>query len=189
MLVKLLILFGNFFYIGAFSFGGGNAMIPFIQQLVEKNGWMTASQFADMLAISQVTPGPIAINMATYVGFTVAGPLGSLMSTIAVCLPAFILISLVMGFILDKFKDSKYVKAVLNGLRPAVVGLIGVAIVNVSAIALVNEPVIGDFSHIVGNINYIAVIITITSLIAILRWKVHPVVCIIGAGVLGLIFF
>lgn len=182
MISKVIQLFISFLYIGSVSFGGGNAMIPFIQELVEKYGWMDAAGFADMLAISQVTPGPIAINMATYVGYTVAGPIGSFFSTLAVSLPAFTLITLIMRFILKKFQDSPYMKGILHYLRPAVVGLISVAVVNVASIALVNTGESG-----LGSINILGVCITIGSLIAMLKFKVSPIVCIIIAGIIGVI--
>ncbi|WP_105618280.1 chromate transporter [Vallitalea okinawensis] len=187
-IIDLVILFTNFFYIGAFSFGGGNAMIPFIEDVVRSNGWMTSGQFADMIAISQITPGPIAINMATYVGFNVAGPIGSVVATLAVSCPAFILILIIMRFILEKFNNSFYVKAVFIGLRPAVVGLIAVAVLNVATIALYNKEIYNQTSSVVQSINYLGVFITIASFIAMYKWRIHPIKCILVAGIFGALF-
>jgi len=100
MLITLLKLFYNFFYVGAFAFGGGYAMIPMFQRVVAEQGWLTAGQFTDMIAISQMTPGPIAINMATYIGYQSAGVFGSLTATIAVCMPSFIMVTFLIKSIL-----------------------------------------------------------------------------------------
>ncbi len=118
-----LILFAEFFKIGLFTFGGGYAMIPLVKEVVLKYEWLTELQFLDFLGVCESTPGPIAINMATYVGSTQAGLLGSILATIGVVLPSFIIILLV-ATILKKFIQNKYFQAFLNGVKPVVVGLI-----------------------------------------------------------------
>ena len=119
----LLELFWTFFKIGAFTFGGGYAMLPLIQQKVIDHGWMEMEQLVDFVAISESTPGPIMVNMATYVGYDQAGFLGSVIATIAVVLPAYLVILLVLG-ILKNTIQNKYVQAVLRGLKPCVTGIV-----------------------------------------------------------------
>lgn len=124
----LFSLFAAFFKIGIFGFGGGIAMLPLIFQTVQNFGLMSAADFADLVAISQVTPGPIAINAATFVGFHYAGVAGSVAATLGVVVPSFGLLLLAMRF-LDTYKESKIVQGVFAGIRPATVGLIAAAAV------------------------------------------------------------
>lgn len=121
-------LFVTFFKIGLFNFGGGYAMISFIQnEVVYKHTWLTTAEFTDVVAISQVTPGPVGINLATYTGYTAAdGVLGAAVATFAVCLPSFILMLAVSRYFL-KYRHSPAVEGVFAGLRPAVIGLIAAA--------------------------------------------------------------
>ncbi|WP_428075158.1 chromate transporter [Candidatus Avelusimicrobium luingense] len=120
-------LFLTFFKIGLFNFGGGYAMISFLQnEVVFKSGWLTTAQFTDIVAVSQVTPGPVGINMATYTGYTVADAWGAAIATFAVCLPSFLLMIWLGSFLL-KHQHSPRMQGVLAVLRPAVVGLIAAA--------------------------------------------------------------
>lgn len=120
-------LFISYLKIGFFGFGGGYAMLSLIQnENVEQHGWITAQQFADIVAISQMTPGPIAINSATYIGYTVGGFWGSVVATFAVCLPALTIMLALTKFFL-KLKDNHYVHSVLVAMRPVVVGMIAAA--------------------------------------------------------------
>jgi len=140
-----LTLFYTFFKIGLFGFGGGYAMLSIIQfEVVEAHQWLTASEFTDIVAISQVTPGPIAINSATYIGYQVTGGtvLGSAIATIAVCLPSIIIMSLICRFFL-LFKNNRYVIAALSGMKPAAIGLIAAA-----AIMLMNKQNFPDYTSI-----------------------------------------
>lgn len=117
----------SYLKIGFFGFGGGYAMLSLIQnEVVVQNQWMTNAQFTDIVAISQMTPGPIAINSATYVGYTVAGFWGSVVATTAVCLPALTLMILITRFFLQ-LRDNRYVKGAIAGMKPIVVGMIGAA--------------------------------------------------------------
>ncbi len=118
-----LYLFFEFFVIGLFTFGGGYAMIPLVRTLVLERGWMSESLFLDFLAVAESTPGPIAINMATFVGATQAGVLGSLVATFGVVLPSFIIIVLIAS-ILKNILENKYVRSFLEGIKPVIVGLI-----------------------------------------------------------------
>ena len=116
-------LFYTFFLIGLFTFGGGYAMIPMIQDQVVGKGWMTDAQLTDFIAISETTPGPFAINISTFVGSQTAGVLGAICSTLGVILPSFIIIILV-AIILNKFLKSRFVQGALNGVKPVIVALI-----------------------------------------------------------------
>ncbi len=129
-------LFTSFFQIGLFSFGGGYASMPLIQQqVVEKHGWLTLSEFADVITISQMTPGPIAINSSTFVGMRIAGIPGAIVATLGCILPSCIIV-LALAFLYQRYKNLSVVKALLAGLRPAVVALIASAGVSILVLAL-----------------------------------------------------
>lgn len=129
-------LFLIFFQIGLFGFGGGYAMLPLIFQNVQQFGYMSAAEFSDLVAISQVTPGPIAVNAATYVGFKTASFLGASAATLGVVLPSFVLIIIVSNFI-ERFKESNVIKGIFIGVRPVTVGLIASAAVFLGQAALI----------------------------------------------------
>ena len=116
-------LFLTFLKIGAFTFGGGYAMLPLIQSEVERHGWLTQSEVVDFIAVSESTPGPLAINMATFVGIRTGGVFGAVCATLGVVLPSFVIILIVAKFY-EKFRKSRAVDGVMYGLRPAVIGLI-----------------------------------------------------------------
>jgi len=139
-------LFYTFFKIGLFGFGGGYAMLSLIQyEVVEVHQWLTAGEFTDIVAISQVTPGPIAINSATYIGYQATGETvsGALVATFAVCLPSIIIMVLICHFLL-LFKTNKYVIAALSGMKPAAIGLIAAA-----ALLLINKQNFTDYTSII----------------------------------------
>ena len=122
--MTILKLFLTFLKIGAFSFGGGYAMLPLIEkEIIEVHQWLTTKEFIDILAVVEMTPGPIAINSATFLGYKVAGFWGSVAATIGVVLPSIIIILIIAHF-LSKFKDSPYVEWAFRGIRPVVLGLI-----------------------------------------------------------------
>lgn len=133
----------TFFKIGLFSFGGGYAMVPLMEREIAAHGWLIAQEFADIVAISQMTPGPIAVNAATYIGFRVAGIIGSAAATIGVFLPSLILVLLVARF-LQKFKASRGVEGILSGIRPATVGLIASAVVFFSQMSILSLDASSD---------------------------------------------
>jgi len=138
-------LFYTFFKIGLFGFGGGYAMLSLIQyEVVEAHQWLTAGEFTDIIAISQVTPGPIAINSATYIGYQATGGsiLGSAVATLAVCLPSIIIMVLLCRFFMY-FNKNPYVKAALSGMKSAAIGLIAAA-----AILLMNKQNFPDYASI-----------------------------------------
>ena len=181
----LLQLFFEFFKVGLFSVGGGLATIPFLYDLASRHPeWYTASDVADMIAISESTPGPIGVNMATYAGYQTAGIPGGAIATLGLIAPAIIIIFIVAK-VLNAFKDNKYVKAAFYGLRPASVGLILAALFGVVKIALIN---IGANS--IGGFFNIKAIILAVCLFVIQKVfkKLHPIALIGIAAVVGIIF-
>ena len=171
MLIKLFI---SFFKIGAFSFGGGYAMLPFIQEeVIQVHHWLTANEFVDILAIAQMTPGPIALDSATFIGYRLGGIWGSLSATTAVIMPSFIIILTIAHFF-NKFKESQNVQWAFKGIRPVVLGLIASAGISVA------KGTIGDVRSV-----FIAV-----SLFCLLSFKkLHPIIAIVLAGLLGIILY
>ncbi|MDR0412817.1 MAG: chromate transporter [Dysgonamonadaceae bacterium] len=166
-------LFCTYFKIGLFGFGGGYAMLSLIQhEVVEKHQWLTASEFTDIIAVSQMTPGPIGINSATYIGYTVTQSVaGSAVATFAVCAPSFIIIWLI-ALSYRKFRTNPYVNDAFKGLRPATVGLIAAA-----ALLLVNKENFADFkSFLIFGIAFFLVMYV----------KIHPIALIVSAGIAGL---
>jgi chromate transporter len=184
-------LFWTFFKLGLFSFGGGYAMIPMMQQEILAYGWIGAAEFADMVAVSQMTPGPIAVNLATYVGWRTAGVGGSAVATIGVFLPSLIL-CLIAARLLARFRENRWVDAVMGGLRPAIVGLIASAVVlfaglslfhgTPSLAALLGDPAAAPFAVSPGGLAIFALI-----LLAHGRFRLDPLIAVLGAGVLGVL--
>lgn len=125
----LLKIFYTFFRIGLFTFGGGYAMLPLVEEAVLSNGWLEESAIIDFIAISESTPGPFAVNMATYVGTSVAGIPGGILATLGVILPSFIIILIISRFY-RAFKDSRLISGAMRGLKPATIGLIAAAVIN-----------------------------------------------------------
>lgn len=167
-------LFLSFFKIGAFSFGGGYAMLPLIQEeIIDIHGWLTGQEFIDVIAISQMTPGPIAINSATFLGYKVGGVLGSVIATIAVVFPSFIIMLTIVHFF-NKFKDSPYVIWAFKGIRPVVLGLIASAGVAVAMDTYVDLK---------------SILISVGIFLLLTYKKLHPILAVVLAGVLGVILF
>ena len=187
----LLKLFLTFLKIGAFTFGGGYAMLPFIQSEVLKNAWLSNEEIINFIAVSESIPGPFAINMATYVGMETGarnlgsiawGTLGAACSTLGVVVPSFVIILIVAHFY-EKFKDSKIVKAVMSGLKPAVIGLIGAAVLSVAKTVLLPNGF--DFTMI--NIPELLVSIGIFAVMLFLVLKKkHPIMIIGISAAIGI---
>lgn len=179
-------LFVMFFRIGLFSFGGGYAMLPLIFQSVQEFGIMTAAEFSRLVALSQVTPGPIAVNAATYVGYQYAGLGGAAISTIGVGLPSFILVLTVMHF-MKKFEESKSLNAVLCGIRPATVGLIASAVIFLAENSILNGPVfsIRFIENAKEYINLLPCMIFICTILLAGKFNVGPIKLTILAGIIG----
>lgn len=185
-------LFLEFFRTGLFSVGGGLATIPFLTDIGERTGWFTHAELANMIAISESTPGPMGVNMATYVGFEAAGPLGSVVATLGLITPSIIVIIIIAAF-LKKFRENKYVEAIFYGLRPASTGLIAAAGWSVVCIALLSVTWTLDGADLLLNldISWKCVLVALAVLIAthIPKLKgLHPIVWIALSAVAGAVF-
>ena len=189
--MTLLRLWWEFFKIGMFSVGGGMATLPFLYDISDRTGWFTYNQIADMLAVSESTPGPIGINMATYTGFTTAGFWGSLVATLGIITPGIIIVLLIIA-VLDRFRKNKYVEAAFYGLRPASTGLIAAAGILVVEIALLNLEVFKESKKVFDILDYKAIILA-ALLLVLTRWvkptkKLHPIAFIAFSAVVGIVF-
>lgn len=187
----LLQLFWEFLKIGLFSVGGGMATLPFLYDLSDSTGWFTYAQLADMLAVSESTPGPVGINMATYVGYTVGGFGGAVLATLGTILPGTVIV-LIIASMLDKFRGNKYVDAAFYGLRPASTGLIAAAGVSVVGIALLNTELYAVTGKLTDLVSIRAVILAValwvlTNVVKPTK-KLHPVVFIAASAVVGIVF-
>ncbi len=167
--LQLLVSFST---IGLFAFGGGYAVLSFLQHEVVRRGWMTTERFTDLIAIAQSTPGPIAINLATFVGYDTGGVPGALLATLAVSLPGMVLIMLFALFLFH-FYEHPTAQAVFKGLRPAVLGLIGAAAWHIGQVALCNG---------------VTIAIAAICCILIAKWKVHPAYLVAGSAIAGILF-
>lgn len=182
-------LFYTFFKIGLFGFGGGYAMISMIQgEVVTRHEWLSSNEFTDIIAISQMTPGPIGINSATYVGYSAVvnagyshaiGILGSTIATVSVVLPSFILMVLISKFFL-KYQKHPIIASVFEGLRPGVVGLLAAA-----ALVLMNGENFGTYNWQILT----SIILFAGTFIASYRYKVNPILLIIICGIIGYVTF
>ncbi len=184
-------LFLTFLMIGAFTFGGGYAMLPLIQEAVVNKGWIDAEAVVDFIAVAESTPGPFAINMATYVGSELGGQfgllgsiLGAACATLGVVLPSFVII-LIVAKCYDRFRRSTIVEGCMSGLKPAVVGLIGGAVVSVGG--TVFFPAGWDLSVFRELSTYLALGITGVMLVLSFK-KLHPILIICISAVLGIVF-
>lgn len=179
-------LFWEFFKIGLFAVGGGMATIPFLQRLSESTGWYSQAFLSDMIAISESTPGPIGINMATYVGYNVAGVLGGVIATLGVVFPAVVVVTLVSKS-LERFSSSKQVSYLFYGLRPAVTGLIAAAGYSVVQIALMNPGAFAATGSLLALFQWEKLLFCAIVFLAIKKFKKHPVVYIAVSAVVGIV--
>ena len=174
-------LFYEFFKTGLFAVGGGLATLPFLYDMADRTGWFTRPQLADMLAVSESTPGPIGVNMATYVGFVTRGIPGAIISTLGLVTPSVIVILIIAAF-LKAFRHNRYVEAAFYGLRPA-----STAMVAVVAITLLNTGAAG-----LAIVNWKALALAAVILV-LTRWVkptkgLHPIVFILASAVVGVVF-
>jgi len=181
-MIYLELLF-TFLMIGAFTFGGGYAMLPLIQEEVSAKGWIDSAALVDFVAVSESTPGPFAVNMATYVGSEVGGFFGAVCATLGVVLPSFVVI-LIVARCYDQFRQSKVVKGCMSGLKPAVVGLIGGAVVSVGATVFFPDGwTWAAFSELSF---YLSAAIFAVMLVLSFK-KVHPIAIVCMSAVIGII--
>ncbi len=167
-------LFLTFLKIGAFAFGGGFAAIPLIQSdVVASHAWISGSEFADIMAVASMTPGPIAVNSATYVGYKISGIPGGIIATFGVVLISFVTIGIIAQ-VMSKFSDNKYVTSVFEVLRPVIIALIAFAAISTGKSAFVD---------------YREIIIFASAMLILLKTKTHPIAVITGFGILGAIIY
>lgn len=184
-------LFYEFFKAGLFAVGGGLATLPFLQNIADKTGWYTQAQLADMIAVSESTPGPIGVNMATYVGFTVGGVPGAVIATLGLITPSIIII-LIMAAFLRAFRDNKYVEAAFYGIRPASTALIASAGMSVVMISLFYTQKYNEIGNLLQLFNLkgfalAAVILILTRFVKPTK-KLHPIIFILASAAAGIIF-
>ncbi len=183
-----LALFWEFFKTGLFAVGGGLATLPFLYEMGARTGWFTAAQVADMLAVSESTPGPIGVNMAVYTGFTTAGPLGSVCAIVGIVTPSVIIILIVAAF-LKAFRDNRYVTGAFYGLRPASTGLIAAAGLTVAIGALLRLDAWEGISRFWTVIEWKALILAVAVVLVSRKFqKVHPAIFILCCAVIGAVF-
>lgn len=181
-------LFWEFFKTGLFAVGGGLATLPFLYEMGERTGWFTAHQVADMLAVSESTPGPIGINMAVYTGYTSAGVLGSLSALVGIVTPSIIVIVIIAAF-LRAFRDNRYVKGAFYGIRPASTGLIAAAGLTVATGALLKPDAWAGWDRFWTVLDWRAWLLAAVIFAVSKKWKkLHPAFLILIGAVAGVLF-
>lgn len=182
-------LFVSFFQIGLFSVGGGYAALPLIQQqVVDLYGWLLMPEFVDVITISQMTPGPIAINAATFVGMRIAGLLGAVVATLG-CVAPSVVIVLTIAYFYFKFKNLTAIQGALFGLRPAVVSLIAVAGLSLLLSALFSGAAQSWFAICLKDFDAVAFLLFAAGFFVLRKWRVNPVYVMLGCGALGLLLY
>lgn len=180
-------LFWQFFKTGLFAVGGGLATLPFLQEMGRETHGFTTADVADMVAVSESTPGPLGVNMATYVGFKTAGLEGGIVATLGLVTPSIIII-LIIARILQQFKESKAVKKVFYGLRPASTAMIMAAGLGVAKIALLRTDLWKSTGSLADLFNWKLILLAAVVWICYRRWKFHPIVYIAISAAVGVIF-
>ncbi len=175
-------LFLVFFRIGIFSFGGGYAMLPLIYKDIQTLGLLPSKEFSDIVALSQMTPGPIAVNAATYVGYKSAAFLGALFATLGVTLSSFVIILIIDSFF-TKFKNNTLVKEIISGIRPVTVGMIASAVIFFAETSIFKGKI--DFKNFFELINLPALGIFVLTIIGAKKYKLGPIALTVLAGIIG----
>lgn len=182
-MLNFVLLCCEMFKVGLFAIGGGLATLPFLFELAEKYSWFTTDELTNMIAVSESTPGPIGINMATYVGFKTGGVLGGILSTLSLVAPSIIVIFIIAG-VLEKFRDSKVVKNLFYGLRAAVSGLLAAAVLGV----MVQTFSISLGADFFALLDYKKLILFAILLFGVFKFKKHPLVYIGVGALMGAVF-
>jgi chromate transporter len=182
-------IFISFFQIGLFSIGGGYAALPLIEnQVLEVHKWLTIEEFADLLTISQMTPGPIALNASTFVGTKVAGLSGAVIATIGCVTPSCIIV-LILSYFYFKYKNLSSVQGILKGLRPAVVSLIASAGISVLMLTIFKTEVTSLANIKLSDINFISIIMVAISVFILRKYKINPIKVMVGTGIIGILTY
>lgn len=184
--MKLLQLFWSFFQIGLFSIGGGYAAMPLIQhQVVDVHPWLNMTQFADIIAIAEMTPGPIAINSATFVGIQVAGLPGALAATVGCVFPSCVIV-MILAYVYYRFRGLKVVQGILAGLRPAVISMIASAGISLLMLAIYGQRTLpNDWI----SLDKIALLIFAAGFFVLRKWKINPLWVMAGSGAAGILLY
>ena len=182
----LLQLILEFFKTGLFSVGGGLATLPFLYEMSDKTHWFTHSDIADMIAISESTPGAIGINMSTYAGFKTVGVPGGILATVGLALPSLIIILIIAKF-LDRFSENRHVQNAFYGLRPASIAMITAALVNVVMVALLDLKAYEASGNVLDIPRIIPIVMAVVLFIAMKKIKWHPIVFLGISAVVGII--
>ena len=179
-------LLWSFFQIGLFSIGGGYAAMPLIQhQVVEVHPWLTMVQFADIMTIAEMTPGPVAINAATFVGIQVAGIPGAILATLGCVLPSCVIV-LTLAYVYYRFRGLSVVQGILAGLRPAVVAMIASAGLSLLFLSMYGQNYLPKD---ISSVNIVSVLIFAAGFVVLRKWKLNPIYVMVGAGILGIVFY
>jgi len=186
-MMTILRLIVEFFKTGLFAVGGGLATLPFLYEMGEKTGWFTNQDVLNLLAVSESTPGPIGINMSTYVGFITAGIPGAVVSSLALAAPCVIVILLVIQ-VLDKFKGSPLVDSIFKALRPASIGMITAAFLGVAKESLLNLENFAGVNTVLSVFDWKAIVLAVVLWFVMKKWKTHPIAYIGIAALAGILF-
>ncbi len=174
-----ILLFWEFFKMGLFSFGGGMATIPFLYTMAEKYTWFSKDVIMDMIAIAESTPGPIGVNMATYAGYKAAGLTGAIVSTFSLVIPSLILV-VIVAKVLEKFKENRYLKSVIEGLQPAVIGLIIAVFLDILKVGLFAQK-----ATAIQNLDFKFIAVFLFFLLLLSKKDVNMIIYFILAGIVG----
>lgn len=185
-----LLLFYTFFKIGLFTIGGGYAMIPLIQSEVERHSWITEDLLINFVAIAESTPGPFAINIATFVGMEVSGIFGAFCATLGVVTPSFVIILLIAKYF-HTFNQNRFVRGALSGLRPTVIGLMLSVVLSIGLSNFIFSPeTVGGISDFFAkHVNYRGIVIFAALFLLNLKFKLHPILLIACSAILGIILY
>lgn len=185
MTKNIIVLLVSFLQVGLFSIGGGYATIPLIQeQVVDYRNWLSLQELTDIITISQMTPGPLAVNTSTFVGIRIAGIFGAIVATFGCVLSGFILSILLYKFF-NKYKDTKSILNILKGLHSSSIGLIASSASTIILIAFLESPIINK----TNNLNLTAIIMFIISLYCLKKFKTNPILIIVLTGIAGIFFY
>ncbi len=185
----LLEIFLSFFQIGLFAIGGGYAALPLIEhQVLEVHNWLTLEEFADLLTISQMTPGPIALNASTFVGTKVAGLPGAIVATVGCVTPSCIIV-LTLAYFYFKYKNLSSIQGVLKGLRPAVVSLIASAGLSILLLAIFKSEDVTINSMSLSDLNFVSIALVAAGVVVLRKYKMNPIKIMIAAGIIGIFIY
>ncbi|WP_296096782.1 chromate transporter [Dialister sp.] len=179
-------MFWEFFKAGLFAVGGGLSTLPFLYDISQRTGWFTAEDIANMIAISESTPGPLGVNMATYAGFQALGIPGGIYTTLSLTAPALIVISMVYA-VLKKFKESDTMTRIFYGLRPASTALIAAAGLGVAKISLLNLPLFSSTGSFMSLIRWPSLILAVIIYLGLVKFRWHPVIYIAISAIAGVV--